>query len=589
MHKNTVRKLSLEDWVLVLLCLSFTTLFSYLSLLRYQNFFTTNWDMGIAMQMLWTNTHGYLLRETADLMGYGTPSFLEIHSTYIALPLSLIYYLYPKALTIFVMQALAISLSVIPLNEISKKHVDDARVRLLIAVVYLLSFPMVSGLLYDFHWEAFIPLEFFIFFLYLSEKKFIYSAFMLVIGSLTLEVFPVLAVGVIIYFAMSEYDLNPLHVLQLLKKRDFRSYFYLLVLTVIIYFLVRVGQSIIVPLFVSNSPNVSTLGSTIASPVSSISVSFYSLGTSAIYWLLIFFSFLFIPMLKPKTLVMSLPWMFNSIILSSSFSSFFGNQYAIIAMPPIVIGFILSLAEIQKKNSGNLNVLLMFLTAIAVIMGAAFFLGNYSSYLLEPNLTLPAILLVSLLLFTLYMTFYLFRGRKPLGKALEKRYRNWGNMGWKKIILPFLLALLLLNLSMSPLNAHNFQATPNPGYQFALGVNPAYVPIPNLTANLPNNASIVASDNLFPYVANDPNAYSLYWFKANYTNIAYFPFNASNLPEFVFVDQYQLNLLPKFLNDTIFDKSIYGIIAEIHYKKGYPGNIFLMEYQYSGKTRIYYA
>ena len=319
MHKNTVRKLSLEDWVLVLLCLSFTTLFSYLSLLRYQNFFTTNWDMGIAMQMLWTNTHGYLLRETADLMGYGTPTFLEIHSTYIALPLSLIDYLYPKALTIFVIQALAISLSVIPLNEISKKHVDDARVRLLIAVVYLLSFPMVSGLLYDFHWEAFIPLEFFIFFLYLSEKKFIYSAFMLVIGSLTLEVFPVLAVGVIIYFAMSEYDLNPLHVLQLLKKRDFRSYFYLLVLTVIIYFLVRVGQSIIVPLFVSNSPNVSTLGSTIASPVSSISVSFYSLGTSAIYWLLIFFSFLFIPLLKPKTLVMSLPWMFNSIILSSSF------------------------------------------------------------------------------------------------------------------------------------------------------------------------------------------------------------------------------------------------------------------------------
>ena len=64
---------------------------SLISYLRYINFYTSNWDLGIEMQMLGDSFHGYLLFEAGDFETYGVLSHLEIHSTYIALPFSFAY------------------------------------------------------------------------------------------------------------------------------------------------------------------------------------------------------------------------------------------------------------------------------------------------------------------------------------------------------------------------------------------------------------------------------------------------------------------------------------------------------------------
>ena len=89
---------------------------------------------------------------------------------------------------------------------------------------------------------------------------------------------------------------------------------------------------------------------------------------------------------------------------------------------------------------------------------------------------------------------------------------------------------------------------------------------------------------MFPYIANDRNAYSLYWFPFNTSIAKYFPFDTTNLPKYVFIDT-SYSYLPSFLDPLLFNKTFYGIPYFI-YSKNYPGSIYLFEKNYKGKTTI---
>ena len=155
---------------LFLLIISYIGIFTYFTNLRYLDFFTTNWDFGIAQQMLWTGGHGYLLLETADLSTHFSGSFLDVHSTYIALLISPLYILFPKPLFLFILQSSVLSLSIIPLFFIATDIIEDKKIIYLILGVYLLNFSLIGSLFYDFHWEIFLPLEYFTFYYFVSHK-----------------------------------------------------------------------------------------------------------------------------------------------------------------------------------------------------------------------------------------------------------------------------------------------------------------------------------------------------------------------------------------------------------------------------------
>ena len=111
----------------------------------------------------------------------------------------------------------------------------------------------------------------------------------------------------------------------------------------------------------------------------------------------------------------------------------------------------------------------------------------------------------------------------------------------------------------------------------------------NVVKLIPSNSWVLSSDNLFPYVADNPNAYAMLWFPANYSRITpYLPFNSSNLPSYVLVDAAQIGFMPSFLNSTIENESIYGLKADIIYNGGYPGSIYLFEKGYSGSAINFY-
>ena len=135
-----------------------------ISYIRYLNFYTSNWDLGIEMQMLADNFHGYILYEAGDFETYGVVSHLEIHSTYIALLFSYAYQALSEPIFLFVCQALFFSLSLIPLNAISRYYGLSDKQSLIVSVLYVTNVGFIASQMYDFHWMSLIPVELLTFF-----------------------------------------------------------------------------------------------------------------------------------------------------------------------------------------------------------------------------------------------------------------------------------------------------------------------------------------------------------------------------------------------------------------------------------------
>ncbi|MGA7924046.1 MAG: DUF2079 domain-containing protein, partial [Thermoplasmata archaeon] len=187
--------------LLLLLVAAFSVFYFALSLLRYTEFYATNWDLGIGMQSLWTLTQGYPANAAGNYEFVGAGSFFFIHTTYILIPVAGLYGLVPSASTLFALQAVVVASSAIPLYLIGRAARVPVWLLLVALTVYLGSFPIVSAVLFDFHWEAFILAEF-LWTYYLWDRGRYWAALIPVTaGLLTLEVFPVLMVGLVVYFA----------------------------------------------------------------------------------------------------------------------------------------------------------------------------------------------------------------------------------------------------------------------------------------------------------------------------------------------------------------------------------------------------
>ena len=130
--------------ILSLIVICYSVLFTYLSFLRFENFYTSNWDLGINQQLLWTTTHGYLMYESGDFVFTGVLSFLQVHSAYIAFLVAGIYYFEPSVFTLFFLQAVVLSLSSFPLYFIAKKVMAKKLIVYLIIFAFLFNFSIAK-------------------------------------------------------------------------------------------------------------------------------------------------------------------------------------------------------------------------------------------------------------------------------------------------------------------------------------------------------------------------------------------------------------------------------------------------------------
>lgn len=567
---------------LLTVILTYTSVFTFLSYLRYADFYTFNWDLGINQQLLWSGSHGYLLYESANYVHAGQYSFLEIHSTFIALGISWIYYVFPSAITLFVIQSLVISACSVPLLLIVRDLGLKRHATYLVVVFFLLNFGTISALFYDFHWEAFIPLEFFSAYYFMSKKRYFYAFLVSILGIFTLEVFPFLFFGLTLFFLSERQGLFRNLIAQV-RTREVQILAIFLVWSVLSYVLIRFLQNVVIPILVHQSYSPSDVTAQV-SMLFVLSVSYNSLAQVSLYWMLLYLSVGFIALLYPRHLLLSLPWLVNTFLIMPSFAAAFGNQYAFIALPPVFIGFIHGFLRFRERWT-DIFPIIVVVASLATVLFALSLYGSGSYLFLSlqsvtANLQVAAICAVVLVV--TISTFLMNRSGKWLNFRFTSRLRIFRKKSAPAVAL--LGSLILLSLVLSPLNTNNFNATNMPGYLFTYSYNNEFRYVGEFTSIIPDNSTVLASDNLFPYVANNVNAFSLYWFPFNRTNYPYFPYNSTNLPEYVFVDA-SYYFLPAFLERDLKDSSTYGLVME-HPSNEFPGTIYLYQLGYTGPTKI---
>ncbi|MBN1815197.1 MAG: DUF2079 domain-containing protein [Anaerolineae bacterium] len=141
----------------------YAILFGVLSLLRYDTFHASTFDLGIMAQATWNTAHGRWFETSIDratnteLIG----SYLGNHVRPVLLFLAPIYRVWPDPRLLLVLQSVALGLAAFPLYLVVRKQTEDTRAALIVACCYL-AYPALGFLnLVDFHPVAFsIPLIF---------------------------------------------------------------------------------------------------------------------------------------------------------------------------------------------------------------------------------------------------------------------------------------------------------------------------------------------------------------------------------------------------------------------------------------------
>src|SRR5215470_19261755 len=150
---SATTQLQLAWLLLAIIMLVYAVEISYQTLLRYDTFKATAFDLGNMDQVLWNTIHGRLFQFTnqgADW--YGPPTRLAIHFEPIILPLSLLYLFHADPRILLVFQTLALASGALPVFLLTRKYLPEwPLLSVCMAIAYFLS-PALLGLnIFDFH------------------------------------------------------------------------------------------------------------------------------------------------------------------------------------------------------------------------------------------------------------------------------------------------------------------------------------------------------------------------------------------------------------------------------------------------------
>src|SRR6266540_935323 len=180
---------------------AFAAGFGALSMLRHRAFETGRFDLGNMVQAVWATAHGHPLAVT-DLHGEQFTR-LGAHVDPILVLFAPLWWLWPSPDLLLTVQAAAIALGAIPVFQLARKHLDDARAALGFALAYLL-LPAVQWLtLNEFHPVALAcPLLLWAFW-FLDEDRLVAFAATAFLAATTKEEIPLVLAGFGLWYALS--------------------------------------------------------------------------------------------------------------------------------------------------------------------------------------------------------------------------------------------------------------------------------------------------------------------------------------------------------------------------------------------------
>src|SRR5580658_3347828 len=351
---------------------------------QYVHFIAGTWDLSVNQQALSSASLGgkpYPFYESFNCGTHGQCSFLQVHTAFFAYPVSAMYGVAPTAFTLFAIQSLAVGLAAVPLYALSFDVTRSRRLSLVVAAAFLAWVPLFLAV-FSFHWEAFIPVEVFTIFWLWNRHRYLIAIPVILLSFVTIEVTPVLIFFVGLFFlwpwlvkalqlfyhaakggrtrpagSPSKLRLWRRCIWTCLQVPEVYASLGLMVCSLAAYVLLR--------LFVTQGgwllglpPVPAAYALPLGSPNKAVTFAFASIsGTwqaKLLFWIVVYLTLGFIPLLAPRTLILVLPWFVFTAF--STYSAFwrFGDQYPFIPAAALFIGFAYGLDWLYRRVSARL-------------------------------------------------------------------------------------------------------------------------------------------------------------------------------------------------------------------------------------------
>ncbi len=524
-------------WLLVAVAVYFVVAFA-LSWLRALELQTTTWDQGLYQQALWTTAHGRAFYETADVETGGYGSLLEVHSAFLLYLIVPLYAAVPSEATMLAVQAAVVALAAVPLYYLARDITGSARLALLTGAVYLCWTPTLSSNLYDFHPEAFLPLEIFALTLVWNRGRYLLGFGVAVVAFLTFEFTP-LIVGALAVFALLP-ERSPFldgrpsgaairgWLRSTLGSTRGRASLGLLAASVAAYAILLLVRVDLLPSIVGSTPLPSpATGYLIGATPSALGLAAGNLthgfGTKATYWLLILGLLAFVPLLAPRALVMTVPWFAFTFFSTNVNYVTLGFQYGLIAGSTVLVAFAFALPRAQQMLS----------------LGA--------------------------------------RSDTPVERSVESVPSVRRTRVGRGAVLAAVILVLAVNVALTPANPALQNTGLGAAYRLSYDPPPGAAQVRTLAAMIPAGATVLASDDLFPLVANDAQAYSFLWVADSHL---YLPFTLADPPTYVFLAEDRTGAVISWIDQALYDPAIYGVRGVVWSSP--VGTVLLFEAGYSG-------
>ncbi len=191
--KEERRKKEFSPLFLWIAICTYCGIFGTMSVLRYLSFHTAFFDLGIYDHSVWN------IAELGDLSYLAWGHFRPIVGVY-----ALFYKLFPSAITLLLLQTLAVGFSAVPLYYIAKKKLGQGFYALLIVIIYFLYSPVAYNNLFDFHADHLIILLMFWGFYFLERDKPL-AFFLVCLPGLFLKEPLILSIGAMGLYAIVRY------------------------------------------------------------------------------------------------------------------------------------------------------------------------------------------------------------------------------------------------------------------------------------------------------------------------------------------------------------------------------------------------
>ncbi|RLI22848.1 hypothetical protein DRO54_00050 [Candidatus Bathyarchaeota archaeon] len=371
--------------ILAISILTYTVLFSYLTIQKHYAFESTAWDLGIYEQVLWSTVHGRIFWYTVEIAINPACNFFGIHFSPILFMLVPIYAIFQTTETLLVSQTLIAGLAAVPLYKLALYETKSQKQALIFALLYLGYPPMVSMLFFDFHVQVFLPLLFFSAFYYFRRKK-----WKLYFLSILLSLMVIEFVGlIVVFFGLYGIWSNRKKVLRMLRSLNFKGLFSeksiaSSVITMFLgaaFFLLAKRLVLMINPTAPPHPNWQAFGDPVhdlsgfifnllTNPVKVVSMFFASADQKLLYLFGLLAPVVFLSLLDLPSLLIATPWFLAAFL--SNYPPYYtplGYQYVAFVTPFVFISAIYGvkrLKTLKQKFSYNYQFVKFFRKHVSI-------------------------------------------------------------------------------------------------------------------------------------------------------------------------------------------------------------------------------